>query len=95
MRDMRQNMSLCMDMMNRMQSVPGVLGGNRRGGMMMSGCPGCAGIAQMSGMTGGGLAVAWIGAVLLVLLGLSLVAALVALAAYLWNRSRVVRQISA
>lgn len=83
MRDMRQNMPVCMEMMNQMQGMSGMMGGGMSGmmgrgtmGGMMMDCPGCA---AMGGMMGGGMVAAWISGVLLVLLGLALTAALVAL----------------
>lgn len=99
MRDMRQNMSACADMMGQMQNMPGTMGG---GGMMGGGgaMPGMGGMmpcmGMMQGMMGGGMSGMMRGgmvavSVVAVLLGLSLVAALVALTAFLWNRSRVTR----
>jgi hypothetical protein len=99
MRDMRQNMSSCTEMMNQMQNMPGMMDGGTSSGMggMMSGCPGCRMMAEMmsggtSGMMRGGIVVL---SVIAVFLGLSLVAALLALTMFLWNRSRVARTTAA
>jgi hypothetical protein len=99
MRDIRENMSTCTEMMNQMQNMPGMMGGGMNSGMggMMSGCPACRMMPEMmgggtSGMMRGAMVVF---SVIAVLLGLSLVAALLALTMFLWNRSRLARKTAA